>query len=119
MIKPHELSARAACRTLNLSRSVYGYRAKPNKNDEVIEALQDLAERRLAYGFWIDVCDVAQRGQAVGPHKVSLSGIQARTDKLTAYKCVYRIYKALHLHMRRQGKKRLPNRSPIPLLWPE
>lgn len=51
MIKIHELSARAACRTLNLSRSVYGYQAKPNKDGEVIEALQDLAEHRPAYGF--------------------------------------------------------------------
>ena len=63
MIKVHELSARAACRNLNLSRSVYRYQAKPNKDDKVIQTLQDLAECRPAYGFGLMFATLRRRGK--------------------------------------------------------
>jgi putative transposase len=101
MIKTHELSARAACRNLNLSRSVFCYQAKPNKDDEVVEALQGLAEHRPAYGSGLMFATLRREGKGWN------------------HKRVYRVYKALNLHRRRKGKKRLPSRSPTPLVWPQ
>jgi len=86
MIKTFELSTRAACRNLDLSRSVYNYQPQPHKDDDVIEALQDLAERRPAYGFGL------------------MFATLRRNRKRWSHKRVYRVYKALNLHMRRKGK---------------
>ena len=45
------MSLRQACRTLSLSRTVYFYRPDTRRDEPVIHALTELAERYPRYGF--------------------------------------------------------------------
>lgn len=45
------LSIRQACRTMNLSRTVYPYQPDTARDEPVIAALQAAAERYPRYGF--------------------------------------------------------------------
>lgn len=83
-----------------MSRTSYRYEPDSERDNPVIDALLRLAEQYPAYGF------------------------QKMFDKIRQerhrwnHKRVYRIYKALKLHLRRKGKKRLPSRNPEPLMVP-
>ncbi|MDP6725543.1 MAG: IS3 family transposase [Arenicellales bacterium] len=101
MKEEHKLSARAACRALDLSRTVYAYQPDTEKDLPVIEALLRLAEEKPAYGFGLMYDTLRREGNPWN------------------HKRVYRVYKALKLNLRRKGKKRLPNRHPQPLSVPE
>ena len=101
MKEEHKLSTRAACRALDLSRTVYAYQPDTEKDLPVIEALLRLAEEKPAYGFGLMYDTLRREG------------------KPWNHKRVYRVYKALKLNLRRKGKKRLPNRHPQPLSVPE
>ena len=51
MIKGHQLSERSACQLAGISRTAYGYRARP-KNDNLLRAwLKLLAVELFAYGY--------------------------------------------------------------------
>lgn len=93
----HKLSERQACRIVNLRRSVYRYQPRPNKDQEVVKLLLELAHGRPEQGFG----KLFQRLRRLG-HKWN-------------HKRVYRVYCALKLNKRRKGKKRLPTRTPAPL----
>ena len=95
------MSVRRACRAVALSRTVYVYRPQPNRDMEVIAALQELAERFPRYGF------------------KKLFQMGRRRGHPWNHKRVYRIYCGLGLNMRRKGKKRLPSRNPVPLAVPD
>ena len=84
------MSIRQGCRTVGLARSTYRYRPKPKQDNAVIDALNALVAKRPAIGFW----------QAY--HRLRLTG------RPWNHKCVYRIYTALGLNIRRCTKKRLP-----------
>lgn len=99
--KEHQLSERKGCRALNISRSSYQYRPDPNRDDEVIEALQGMAERYPRYGFRKLFIKLRKLGHPWN------------------HKRVYRIYCFLKLNLRRKGKQRLPNRYPQPLAVPD
>ena len=45
------LSERRACAAVNLRRSVYRYRCRPNRDDELVEMLLQLAHQRPEEGF--------------------------------------------------------------------
>jgi len=95
------LSLRRACKAVGLSRTVYAYRPDRSADDEVIAVLQELAERFPERGFGKYFKLIRRRGHAWN------------------HKRVYRIYCALNLNRRRAGKKRLPPRTPAPLVVPE
>jgi len=96
----HGLSVRRACRAVALSRTVYTYRPKPNRDEEVIAVLHELVERFPRYGF------------------KKLFQMTRRRGHRWNHKRVYRIYCGLRLNLRRKGKRRLPSRNPEPLAVP-
>jgi len=96
----HGLSVRRACCAVGLSRTVYVYRPKPNRDTEVIVVLQELVERFPRYGFKKLFQLIRRRGHGWN------------------HKRVYRVYCGVRLNLRRKGKKRLPSRNPEPLAVP-
>ena len=81
---------------MSLPRSQFYY--KSTKDDqEVIEALQELAFQHPTYGFR------------------KLFAYLRRSGKNWNHKKVYRVYKLLKLNKRRKGKRRLPTRVKQPL----
>ena len=96
----HGLSLRRACRAFSLSRSVYGYQPKESDDELVIEALVRLAEKHPRFGFG------------------KLFPLLRREQPMWNHKRVLRVYRALKLHLRRKGKKRLPSRHPEKLAVP-
>ncbi|MBT0318426.1 IS3 family transposase [Morganella morganii] len=101
LITTFGLSIRQACRSLNLSRTVYHYRPDTTRDEPVIVALQAAAERYPRYGF------------------PKLFRILRRQGYSWNHKRIYRIYCLLKLNFRRKGKQRLPVRNPSPLATPE
>lgn len=97
----HGKSVRAACKAVCLSRTVYRYQPKADRDQPVIEALLALVERYPRYGF------------------DKLFSLLRRRGYSWNHKRAHRIYCALKLNMRRKGKRRLPNRSPDRLSVPE
>ncbi|ASN83978.1 IS3 family transposase [Pectobacterium versatile] len=95
------MSIRQACRTLSLSRTVYFYQPDTRRDEPVIQALTDMAERYPRYGFKKLFQKLRRQGHAWN------------------HKRVHRIYCLLKLNFRRKGKQRLPVRNPAPLAAPE
>src|SRR6202165_3982943 len=93
----YQVSERLACRVLRLRRSVYRYRPRPNRDEEIIKLLLELAHGRPEQGFG----KLFKRLRRLG-HGWN-------------HKRVYRVYIALKLNKRRKGKRRLPTRNPAPL----
>ncbi len=93
----YKLSERQACKIVSLRRSVYRYKPRPKRDQEVAQVLLELASGRPEQGFG----KLFQRLRRLG-HKWN-------------HKRVYRIYGALKLNKRRKGKKRLATRKPTPL----
>ncbi|MGP3590244.1 IS3 family transposase [Vagococcus sp. WN89Y] len=99
-VQTFSLSVRQACRVLSLSRTVYHYRPDLQRDEPVIRALQQAAERYPRYGF------------------SKLFRILRRHGHPWNHKRVHRIYCLLKLNFRRKGKQRLPARNPEPLTVP-
>ena len=95
------MSIRQACRTVSLSRTVYFYQPDTRRDEPVILALTELAERYPRYGF------------------KKLFQLLRRQGNAWNHKRVHRIYCLLKLNFRRKGKHRLPVRNPAPLATPE
>ncbi|WP_153044898.1 IS3 family transposase [Xenorhabdus mauleonii] len=95
------MSIRHACRTLSLSRTVYFYQPDTRRDEPVIQALTEMAERYPRYGF------------------KKLFQVLRRQGNVWNHKRVHRIYCLLKLNFRRKGKQRLPVRNPAPLALPE
>ena len=97
-----DLSARRACALVRLSRSAWY--SKPvdrlKRDTEVIDALQELAERKPRWGFW------------KYHDRLRLDG------KPWNHKRTHRVYCELGLNHRRRTKKRLNDRPPQPLEVP-
>ncbi len=96
----YHLSVRFACKTLQMSRTVYRYKPDANKDDAVINVLLKLADKYPRYGF------------------DKLFPIIRRHGHNWNHKRVHRVYCLLKLNFRRKGKKRLPSRHPEPLAVP-
>ncbi|EPC5538530.1 IS3 family transposase [Salmonella enterica] len=101
LITAFGLSIRQACRSLNLSRTVYHYRPDNTRDEPVITALQAAAERYPRYGF------------------PKLFQVLRRQGYMWNHKRIHRIYCLLKLNFRRKGKQRLPVRNPSLLATPE
>lgn len=97
----HGLSERQACRLLDISRTSYRYQHRRPDDSEIIVRLQELAERKPRWGV----------GKMVG--RLRLDGYGWN------HKRIRRVYRQLQLHLRVRPKKRLPSRSPLPLMVPE
>lgn len=94
----HEFSERRACKAVSQPRSVQRYHAQPDNDDALVKALLTAVERYPDRGF---------------PKLFRVLRAQGHPWN---HKRVYRVYKALNLHRRRKGKRRLPSRTPQPLV---
>jgi len=100
-IEAHKTSERRACRLAALSRSGYRYvRKKPNDN-EIKARLAQIAEDHHRWGFRKMAAYLRKRGNQWN------------------HKKVYRIYCEMGLNLRVKPRKRLPTRTPQPLIQPE
>ncbi len=45
------MSERRVCRLLDIDRSSYRYRPRPNRNEELCARLRELAAQHLRYGY--------------------------------------------------------------------
>lgn len=99
-MKTHRYSCRKACKTVRISRTVYGYAAKPSQDEVVIAELERLAGKHPGYGFW----KMYNRLKMEGRH--------------WNHKKVYRVYTALKLNLRRRHKRRLPARQALAISIP-
>lgn len=99
-MQKHGLSERQACKILNLSRSVLHYQARKEVDTEIAQALLDLAERKLRWGF----------GKMLAYLK--------NQQKSWNHKRIRRVYCELNLNLRIKPRKRLPKRTPQPLVQP-
>jgi putative transposase len=96
----HSASLRRACRVVGISDSLYRYKPDTQRDEPVIEQLQEANERYPAHGFG------------------KLFKILRRWGHLWNHKRVHRVYCSLKLNKRRRGKHRLPSRYPQPLCVP-
>lgn len=96
-----KVSFRQACRTFNLSTSVYR-RTRVKKVDDFFlhELIIKEAENHPTWGFWKIF------------HRVRMEGITVNHKRL------YRLYREANLHLRRKTRKRVPLRIKQPLLQP-
>lgn len=96
-----KVSFRQACRTFNLSTSVYR-RTRVKKVDDLFlhELIVKEAENHPTWGFWKIF------------HRVRMEGITVNHKRL------YRLYREANLHLRRKTRKRVPLRIKQPLLQP-
>ncbi len=101
-VEMFSMSVHQACRTLSLSRTVYFYQPDTRRDEPVIQALTELAERYPRYGF-----------------KKLFQLLRRQGNSRWNHKLVHRIYCLLKLNFRRKGKQRLPVRNPAPLATPE
>lgn len=96
----HNLSARAACRVLGLSRSARYYRSRPRNDEPVIEAVSAHLAENPGHGFGLLYKIVRVNQPPCGKTRL------------------WRVYCELKLNRPRRGKKRLPARIQEPLLVP-
>lgn len=96
----YEISLRRACHLFAISDSVYRYQPDVHRDDPIIAALQAASDQYPAYGF------------------SKLLKILRRRGHYWNHKRVHRIYCELNLNKRRRGKRRLPTRTPEPLVVP-
>jgi len=95
------MSERRACRIVGIQWSVQHYRAKPRQDQEVVVALQQLAEAQPRWGFEKMFCWLRNHGQEWN------------------HKRVYRVYCAMKLNLRIHRRRRLPKRFPEVLEQPK
>ena len=100
MKERHGVSVRQGCNAVALARSTYRYDRRPKADEDIIDALNALAQQHPSIGFW----------QAY--HRLRLAG------RRWNHKRVYRVYTALGLNIRRRAKKRLPARVKQQLFQP-
>lgn len=95
----HELSTSHSCKLARLSRSTY-YRPAPDwreRDVDVIDALNEVLEKRPGWGFWTCFDHLRFKGNEWN------------------HKKVYRVYCQLGLNQKRRTKKRPLNRERVPL----
>lgn len=101
VIQKHGMSERQACKIMGMSRSVYRYQGKKEDDQEIEKELLELAARKPRWGLR-KMVDYLKNHQHSWNHKR-----------------IRRIYCGLSLNLRVKPKKRLPKRTPQPLIQPE
>jgi putative transposase len=102
MINEHGISARKACKTVQIDRKKWSYRSVRKRSDEqVMSSFIRLTEKHPSIGFW--QCYFRMRKDGF-------------TDN---HKRMYRIYSSMKLNIRRRAKKRLPKRIKQALYKPD
>jgi putative transposase len=96
IVRERKIPVSRACKIVSLPRSQFYYQSAKD-DQEVIEALQELAFQHPTYGFR------------------KLFAYIRRAGKTWNHKKVYRVYKLLKLNKKRKGKRRLPARVKQPL----
>lgn len=86
---------------MRFSRTTNRYQPDEAKDETVINALLELADKNPTYGFKMMYDKLRQDGKSWN------------------HKRIYRVYRLLKLNLRRKCKKRLPNRNPQPLRVPQ
>jgi putative transposase len=99
-MKEHQLSEREACRFLGISRSVLRYQSKKAGDEEIVELLLEIAERKPRWGF------------------KKMNDYLRNQGYQWNHKKIHRIYREMGLNLRVKPKKRLPSRDPHPLVTP-
>ncbi len=97
MVKEFNMSIHRACKAMKLNHTMYYYQPKKQNDNEIIEALNTLAEKFPRQGFWKFFKRLRNMGYGWN------------------HKRVHRVYKALGLNIRRKTKKRVPDRIKEPL----
>ena len=100
-VQIHGLSERQACEMLKISRTAYRYKAVKPDDHEIVVQLQTIAARKPRWGF--KKMYQYLRNQGYGWN----------------HKRVHRVYGEIGLNLRVKPKKRLPTRTPKPLVVPE
>jgi putative transposase len=100
-IEEHGLSEHQSCQMLKLSRSAYRYQAKKPDDEAIRSVLLELAARKPRWGFR-KMADYSKNQGYDWNHKR-----------------VRRVYCELGLNLRIKPRKRLPARTPRPLVQPE
>ena len=102
LLAVHAFSIRRGCKAVGISRAAYYRNLCPERpeDQDVIEALNALIEKRPRWGFW--KCFKALR----------------RKKHPWNHKRVYRVYCGLKLNQKRRAKKRIPQRLRQPLTVP-
>jgi putative transposase len=99
MCEEHGVSVKRACQAAQLSRAAY-YRPEANRaarDQEVVEALNEIVATDLRWGFWKCFDRLRQMGRPWN------------------HKRVYRVYCQMRLNQKRRAKKRLPTRERQPM----
>jgi putative transposase len=96
LVREHGVPVSRACRLMSIPRSQFYYSSQKD-DQEVVEALQELAFKHPSYGFR------------------KLFAYLRRAGNQWNHKRVYRVYKLLKLNRKRKGKRRLPARVKQPL----
>ena len=102
MVDVHRRPLRRSCEYVGLSRAAW-YRPPLDwtvRDAELIAALAGLVEDRPGRGFW------------------KCRKLLRRSRPEWNHKRIYRVYKAMHLNLRRAAKRRLPKRERVPLYVP-
>lgn len=94
------MSERRACRLVHLARTVFHYRCRRDRDQEIVEALAELINEHPEYGF------------------SKCFGVLRRCGRRWNHKRVHRVYCEMKLNKRRKHKRRLPARNPDPLAVP-
>lgn len=100
IVREHNISQRQAAKAVGLPQSTLRYKHKPRNDEAVIQELQQLIEKHPSIGFWQCYYRIRRKGL------------------LWNHKCIYRVYTALRLNIRRRSKKRLPARVKQALFQP-
>lgn len=100
LIEERRLSGRRACRAVGVSRTRLYYRAVERDDGELIAAILVLIEEEPAWGQDKVIGRLVADGRGWNPKRIR------------------RVYRALKLHLRRRGKRRLPARVKEPLALP-
>lgn len=95
------MSERKACETVEIPRQSYRYQCQAKDDGEIQEALQNLAQQHLRWGF-----------------KKMNTVLQKREDGWN-HKRIYRVYCEMKLNLRIKPRKRLPSREKVSLSQPQ
>lgn len=100
MVVEHKVTIRQACVAAQVSRNTFSYIPRKKNDAPIIDALNDLIEKKPAIGFWQSFYRLK------------------REHVLWNHKRVYRVYTQLGMNIRRRAKKRLPARIKQALFQP-